>query len=77
MTIHCWLQYKIDIVAIWVDMITDLWCCRLGKTIQVISFLSGLFDMEKVHAVLIVMPVSVIGNWEKEFGKWYGFFETG
>nr|XP_022343269.1 DNA excision repair protein ERCC-6-like isoform X3 [Crassostrea virginica] len=42
----------------------------LGKTIQVISFLSGLFDMEKVHSVLIVMPVSVIGNWEKEFGKW-------
>ncbi|XP_021364793.1 DNA excision repair protein ERCC-6-like [Mizuhopecten yessoensis] len=42
----------------------------LGKTIQVIAFLSGLFDMNKVHAVLIVMPVSLITNWEKEFNKW-------
>lgn len=25
MMIYCWLQYKINIVAIWVDMITDLW----------------------------------------------------
>ncbi|XP_060070138.1 DNA excision repair protein ERCC-6-like [Ylistrum balloti] len=42
----------------------------LGKTIQVIAFLSGLFDMDKVHSVLIVMPVSLISNWEKEFKKW-------
>ncbi|XP_033746944.1 LOW QUALITY PROTEIN: DNA excision repair protein ERCC-6-like [Pecten maximus] len=42
----------------------------LGKTIQMIAFLSGLFDMDKVHAVLIVMPVSLITNWEKEFKKW-------
>ncbi|XP_013379638.1 DNA excision repair protein ERCC-6-like [Lingula anatina] len=42
----------------------------LGKTIQVISFLSGMFDSEHVHAVLIVMPVSLILNWEKEFEKW-------
>ena len=44
--------------------------CRLGKTIQIISFLSGLFDMDKVHAAIIVMPVSLIINWEKEFKKW-------
>jgi hypothetical protein len=44
--------------------------CRLGKTIQIISFLSGLFDMDKVHAAIIVMPVSLIINWEKEFQKW-------
>lgn len=42
----------------------------LGKTIQIISFLSGLFDMDKVHAAIIVMPVSLIVNWEKEFLKW-------
>ncbi|XP_067685649.1 DNA excision repair protein ERCC-6-like isoform X2 [Haliotis asinina] len=42
----------------------------LGKTIQVIGFLSGMFDMDKIKSVLIVMPVSVIGNWEKEFSKW-------
>ncbi|XP_046330563.2 DNA excision repair protein ERCC-6-like [Haliotis rufescens] len=42
----------------------------LGKTIQVIGFLSGMFDMDKIKSVLIVMPVSVIPNWEKEFSKW-------
>ncbi|KAK7474484.1 hypothetical protein BaRGS_00034238, partial [Batillaria attramentaria] len=42
----------------------------LGKTIQVIAFLSGLFDMEKVKHALIVVPVSVMVNWEKEFNKW-------
>ncbi|XP_046557088.1 LOW QUALITY PROTEIN: DNA excision repair protein ERCC-6-like [Haliotis rubra] len=42
----------------------------LGKTIQVIGFLSGMFDMDKIKSVLIVMPVSVVGNWEKEFSKW-------
>ncbi|ESO97957.1 hypothetical protein LOTGIDRAFT_104127, partial [Lottia gigantea] len=42
----------------------------LGKTIQVISFLSGMFDMEKIHYVLIVMPVALVVNWENEFNKW-------
>ena len=42
----------------------------LGKTIQIIAFLSGLFDMEKVRTVMIVLPVSVMVNWEKEFNKW-------
>ena len=44
--------------------------CRLGKTIQVIGFLSGLFDNQHVHSVLIVVPVSVIPNWEREFERW-------
>lgn len=43
---------------------------RLGKTIQIIAFLSGLFDMDKVQTVMIVLPVSVMINWEKEFNKW-------
>ncbi|XP_070573019.1 DNA excision repair protein ERCC-6-like [Ptychodera flava] len=42
----------------------------LGKTIQVIGFLCGLFDAERVKSVLIVMPASLIINWEKEFDKW-------
>ena len=44
--------------------------CRLGKTIQVISFLSGMFDAELIKSALIVMPVSVLENWEKEWKKW-------
>jgi len=43
----------------------------LGKTIQVIAFLSGLFDADKIKSVLIVAPVGVIVNWTMEFEKWY------
>jgi len=43
----------------------------LGKTIQVIGFLSGLFDAGKIKSVLIVAPVGVIVNWITEFENWY------
>ncbi|XP_038058939.1 DNA excision repair protein ERCC-6-like [Patiria miniata] len=42
----------------------------LGKTIQVISFLSGLFYLDQVKTVMVVLPVALIINWEKEFEKW-------
>lgn len=42
----------------------------LGKTIQVISFLSGMYDAELVKNSLLVMPTSLIKNWTKEFAKW-------
>ena len=42
----------------------------LGKTIQVIAFLAGLFDAELVKHVMIVAPLSILVNWEKEFTKW-------
>ncbi|XP_076331442.1 DNA excision repair protein ERCC-6-like isoform X2 [Tachypleus tridentatus] len=42
----------------------------LGKTIQIIAFLSGMFDAQYIQSVLIVMPVSLIQTWEKEFDKW-------
>ncbi|XP_022256927.1 DNA excision repair protein ERCC-6-like [Limulus polyphemus] len=42
----------------------------LGKTIQIIAFLSGMFDAQYIRSVLIVMPVSLIQTWEKEFDKW-------
>uniref|UniRef100_A0A3Q3XQD0 DNA excision repair protein ERCC-6-like n=1 Tax=Mola mola TaxID=94237 RepID=A0A3Q3XQD0_MOLML len=42
----------------------------LGKTIQVISFLSGMYDNELVQHTLLVMPTSLITNWTKEFSKW-------
>uniref|UniRef100_A0A4W6DWU8 DNA excision repair protein ERCC-6-like n=1 Tax=Lates calcarifer TaxID=8187 RepID=A0A4W6DWU8_LATCA len=42
----------------------------LGKTIQVISFLSGMYDNELVKHSLLVMPTSLITNWTKEFAKW-------
>ncbi|XP_037535921.1 DNA excision repair protein ERCC-6-like [Nematolebias whitei] len=42
----------------------------LGKTIQVISFLSGMYDNDLVKHSLLVMPTSLITNWIKEFSKW-------
>ncbi|CAN9512878.1 unnamed protein product [Ophioblennius macclurei] len=42
----------------------------LGKTIQVISFLSGMYDSELVKHVLLIMPTSLLTNWTKEFSKW-------
>jgi len=53
-------------------LIIFLWLLlyRLGKTIQVIGFLSGLFDAAKIKTVLIVAPVGVIVNWIKEFENW-------
>ncbi|XP_068446273.1 DNA excision repair protein ERCC-6-like isoform X1 [Clinocottus analis] len=42
----------------------------LGKTIQVISFLSGMYDAELAKHTLLVMPTSLITNWTKEFAKW-------
>ncbi|XP_075040678.1 DNA excision repair protein ERCC-6-like [Mixophyes fleayi] len=42
----------------------------LGKTIQVIAFLSGMFDSEFANCVLLIMPTTLISNWVKEFEKW-------
>ncbi|CAL9707918.1 unnamed protein product [Knipowitschia caucasica] len=42
----------------------------LGKTIQVISFLSGMYDSELVKFTILVVPTSLITNWTKEFAKW-------
>uniref|UniRef100_A0A8C4R7T2 SNF2 N-terminal domain-containing protein n=1 Tax=Eptatretus burgeri TaxID=7764 RepID=A0A8C4R7T2_EPTBU len=42
----------------------------LGKTIQVVSFLSGMYDADKVQSVLIVMPTTLISNWKSEFQMW-------
>lgn len=42
----------------------------LGKTIQVISFLSGMYDAELVKHTLLIMPASLITTWSKEFAKW-------
>eukprot|EP00795_Rhopilema_esculentum_P015254 gene15254-6462_t len=42
----------------------------LGKTIQVIAFMSGMFDQGLVKYALIVVPKSLLTNWINEFGKW-------
>uniref|UniRef100_A0A671N9D4 DNA excision repair protein ERCC-6-like n=1 Tax=Sinocyclocheilus anshuiensis TaxID=1608454 RepID=A0A671N9D4_9TELE len=42
----------------------------LGKTIEVISFLSGMYDAELANYTLLIMPTSLIKNWVREFNKW-------
>ncbi|XP_029141458.1 DNA excision repair protein ERCC-6-like [Protobothrops mucrosquamatus] len=42
----------------------------LGKTIQIIAFLSGMFDAKLVCSILLVMPVTLVNNWKQEFAKW-------
>ncbi|XP_032994140.1 DNA excision repair protein ERCC-6-like [Lacerta agilis] len=42
----------------------------LGKTIQIIAFLSGMFNEELIRTVLLIMPPSLLSNWLKEFAKW-------
>ncbi|XP_003227847.1 DNA excision repair protein ERCC-6-like [Anolis carolinensis] len=42
----------------------------LGKTIQIIAFLSGMFDEEHIKSVLLIVPTTLISNWTKEFASW-------
>ncbi|XP_074739018.1 DNA excision repair protein ERCC-6-like [Strix uralensis] len=42
----------------------------LGKTIQVIAFLSGMFDAELIQHVLLVMPTTLVSSWLAEFARW-------
>ncbi len=49
----------------------------LGKTIQAISLLAHLACEEGVWGPhLIVVPTSVMLNWEMEFKKWYATRHT-
>lgn len=41
----------------------------LGKTLQVITFLSAMYNKHKKACVLLIVPASLLGNWEKEIKK--------
>ncbi|CUF79758.1 SNF2 helicase, putative [Bodo saltans] len=42
----------------------------LGKTVQVIGFLSALYGQRYFGTHLIVVPLSTLDNWKREFEKW-------
>ena len=43
----------------------------LGKTIQCASFVGYLSDVQKIgQPILVVVPLSTVPNWSKEFSKW-------
>ena len=41
----------------------------LGKTIQVLAYLEKLRKTDKAAKVLLIVPASLIGNWQKEKEK--------
>jgi SNF2 family DNA or RNA helicase len=42
----------------------------MGKTLQVVAFIAGLFHSELTEKAMIVAPVSLIPVWEQEFARW-------
>lgn len=47
----------------------------LGKTFQIIAFVSSLFYTELVQRVLLIVPVGLIDNWKSEFARKYAFLK--
>lgn len=41
----------------------------LGKTVQVIAYLEELYEQNRNDHCLLIVPASLIGNWEKELEK--------
>ncbi|KAJ2522156.1 ATP-dependent DNA helicase Hrp3, partial [Coemansia sp. RSA 1939] len=63
------------------NWMAHLWCndengiladeMGLGKTIQTISFLSYLFHTQEIFGpFLVVVPLSTISAWQREFARW-------
>ncbi|KAJ2725345.1 ATP-dependent DNA helicase Hrp3 [Coemansia sp. Benny D115] len=63
------------------NWMAHLWCndengiladeMGLGKTVQTISFLSYLFHTQQIYGpFLVVVPLSTIGAWQREFARW-------
>lgn len=44
-----------------------------GKTITSIAINGALYQSEKIHRVLIVAPLSIVGVWDEEFQKFADF----
>lgn len=42
----------------------------LGKTVQIISYISVLVNRYKIFPFLIVVPNATVGNWFREITKW-------
>uniref|UniRef100_A0A914YZK6 Uncharacterized protein n=1 Tax=Panagrolaimus superbus TaxID=310955 RepID=A0A914YZK6_9BILA len=42
----------------------------LGKTVQTITLLQGLYEAGIHGPFLVVVPLSTLGNWEREFETW-------
>lgn len=48
----------------------------LGKSIQVIAALSGMFNKGSIKSCIILSPKSLIKNWVDQFDQWAPFFSV-
>ena len=62
---YTWLNYM-DKLGFGACLADDM---GLGKTVQVLAYLEKLRTAKKASKVLLIVPASLIGNWEKEAGK--------
>lgn len=62
---YTWLNYM-DTLGFGACLADDM---GLGKTVQVLAYLEKLRHTDKSARVLLVLPASLIGNWQKEAEK--------
>jgi len=60
-----WLNYMADL-GFGACLADDM---GLGKTVQVLAYLEKLRKTDKYSHVLLIVPASIIGNWQKETAK--------
>ena len=52
-------------------MVNNIYLMFVGKTIESIAFLSCLFFSHSLYGpYLIVVPLSTLDSWQREFHKW-------
>jgi chromodomain-helicase-DNA-binding protein 4 len=78
-----WLVYMINLVVSW---LYSKWCnsqaciladeMGLGKTVQIACFLYLLYYTWSQSPFLVIVPNSVLANWERELKKWAPFLVT-
>ena len=44
----------------------------LGKTLQIIAFLQGAWQAAMIDNAILIVPTSLLENWNREFKKWCG-----
>ncbi|MBR5376400.1 MAG: DEAD/DEAH box helicase [Lachnospiraceae bacterium] len=62
---YTWLKYM-DNIGFGACLADDM---GLGKTVQILAFLQKMYQEDRSSKVLLVVPASLIGNWENEIRK--------
>ncbi|MBR5968921.1 MAG: DEAD/DEAH box helicase [Lachnospiraceae bacterium] len=62
---YTWLKYMSEL-GFGACLADDM---GLGKTLQVLTFLDAVYQKNKKARVLLIVPASLLGNWEKETEK--------